>query len=194
MAALQHPAIIGDLKTACSLLQTCKSWRTALQQCQAGHLKITLPPDVAEASSVQNTQQFARFAGWLLPHAGLVAGISLQTPSGEAQQRAAFCDTAEQLLVLAFRGAAAHGRPATTNAAGGAAAAAAAAAAAPLQLSTFKSRVMRSPELLQALPAAALTQLVLTYSNSWQTGLKLQYQRLCKGAGAAHSTTRAAAG
>jgi hypothetical protein len=129
-----------------------------------------LPPDAAEASSVQNTQQFARFAGWLPRHAGLVAGISLQTPSGEPQQRAAFCDTAEQLLVLAMREAAAHGRPTTTSAA----------AAAPLQLSSFKSRVMRSPELLQALPAAALTQLVLTYSNSWQTGLNFHTSGFAK--------------
>jgi hypothetical protein len=167
MAALQHPAITGDVKTVCSLLRTCKSWRAALQQCQAGHLNITMPPATAAESSVQSTQQFARFAGWLPAHAGLVASISMQGASGQSEQRAAFHDTAEQLLVFGLRQAAADGRPTATSAAGGAAAAA---AAPPLQLRSFKSSVLRSPALLHALPAAALTRLELTRTDSWHAG------------------------
>jgi hypothetical protein len=164
VAALQHPAITGDVKTVSSMLQTCKSWRTALQQCKAGNLTVSLPTRGAAAaappSNVQSTQQIACFAGWLPQHAGLISGISLQEPRGEYEQRAAYCDIAEQLLVLSLKEAAAYGRPA----------AAAAAAAAELQLASFASNIIRSPALLHALPAAALTQLVLSHSGSWRDG------------------------
>jgi hypothetical protein len=103
MTALQHPAITGDFKTVCSLLQTCKSWRTTLQQCQAGHRNITMPPGTTAASSIRRTQKIARFAAWLALHAGLVASINLQEPTPGLQQQAAYCDTAEQLLVFGLK-------------------------------------------------------------------------------------------
>jgi hypothetical protein len=141
------------------MLQTCRSWRTALQQCKAGNLTVRLPNiagAAAEPSSVQSVRSVACFAGWLPQHAGLISGIRLLEPLGGYEQWPAYCDIAEQLLVFSLKEAAAYGRPL---------------AAAELQLATFESTSMRSPALLHALPAAALTQLVLTHTESWRAGL-----------------------
>jgi hypothetical protein len=60
-AALQHPAVTSDITAVCSLLQTCKSWRSAVQQCSAGHLSI----NTGSITSLRNPGQLSCFAAWL---------------------------------------------------------------------------------------------------------------------------------
>jgi hypothetical protein len=87
-------------------------------------------------------------------------------------ERDAYCDVAQQLLVHSLQEAAA--RPsASSSSAAAAAAAAAADSHAVLQLRSFSTDFIRSPALLHALPAAALTQLSLQYNFAWRKDLNL---------------------
>lgn len=136
--ALQHPAITGDLRAVCSLLQTCKAWRAALQQCTAGHLSI----NVGTCPAIHQPKRLSRFAVWLTKHSGLVGGLNFlhRHPA-----TADLCAAAEQVLALSVQHAATR---------------VAAAGTAPLlRLRSVSLDFLYSPLLLQALPAAALTQL-----------------------------------
>ncbi|WIA34094.1 hypothetical protein OEZ86_012469 [Tetradesmus obliquus] len=143
--ALQHPFLSSDAKTVCSLLQTCKSWRVAQQQCAAGNLDIS-------TSSMKGQQQLALFCCWLQQQGGLVASIHCAGPKEDADE-----DVSEQLMVLGLQ--AACGRAATTSSA-------AAAAVARMQLRSLSTSVVRSAAQLRALPAAALTHLHLNMEDS----------------------------
>jgi hypothetical protein len=83
----------------------------------------------------------------------------------------AFCNVAEQLLVLSLQEAAA--RPLSSPSATAAAAAAAPAPHDVLQSRRFSTNFIRSAALLHALPAAALTQLRLQSTNAWRSDLNV---------------------
>jgi hypothetical protein len=166
-AALQHPFISSDVKTVCSLLQTCKNWRAAMQQCAAGNLRVCIRSSAAE-QQWRSMQKLALFCSWLKQHAGLVGSISFagadvwRCHSNESVAAGyAYCDAAEQLLALGVQEAA------------GAAAAPPAAALmrTALQLHSCSISCVRSPALLLALPAS-LTLLDLSHSSrAWRSGL-----------------------
>jgi hypothetical protein len=85
----------------------------------------------------------------------------------------AYCDIVDHLLVSSFQQLAVAGAAAHPAATAGAAAVAAAAAPAALQLRSFSTDIIRSPALLRALPAAALTRLDLQHSGCWRSDLDL---------------------
>jgi hypothetical protein len=159
---MQHPDISSDAKAVCSLLQTCRSWRAALQQCSAGNLCVYIG-SAWTGEQWQGIQQLSLFCGWLHNQAGLVQEIRLSHPYFDSQrEQDAYCDVAAQLLVHSLQEAAAG--PST---------AAAAEARAVLKLRSFSTESVRSPALLHALPAAALTQLSLQYNFAWRKDLNL---------------------
>jgi hypothetical protein len=111
----------------------------------------------------QQTQQVSRFADWLRQHAGLVKHLGIQQlrfPARIAQSSKHLIqqsEEAEQLLAAALQAAAAVAvGPAT----------AAAAAVLPLRLHSFAGSRLFTAVLLQALPAAALTRVLLMGSAS----------------------------
>jgi hypothetical protein len=156
------------------LLQACRSWRAALQQCSAGNLCVCIGSTGGAGQEWKSIQQLSRFCSWLRKQAGLVQEISVACPifSNDAEEDA-YCDAAEQLLVASLQEAAA--RPLASSAAAAAATAPTAAAAhAVLQLRSFSTKFIRSPALLHALPAAALTQLSLQQdTHPWRKDLSL---------------------
>jgi hypothetical protein len=158
-AALQHPLISSDARTVCSLLQTCKTWRAALQ-CAAGNLHFRIDSARAAEKEVQSLQKLALFCSWLKQHAGLVSSIRFDGTYirfGSTQGGDAYCDAAEQLLALGLQEAAA-----------------APPAAAPmrtaLQLRSCSIHCIRSSALLLALPAS-VTHLDLQHSRAWRSGI-----------------------
>jgi hypothetical protein len=161
--ALQHPAITGNFRTVCSLLRTCKAWQAALQQCTAGHLSI----NTAFAPSLHKPLALSRFAVWLPKHSGLVGQLLLGRERNSKQTADEFA-AAEQILALSIQHAANR---------------AAAPEAAPLlRLRSITINFVCSPALLQALPAAALTKLVLSYSrNDWPAHLNLNSSNITQG-------------
>jgi hypothetical protein len=170
---MQHSDISSNAKAVCSLLQTCRSWQGALQQCSAGNLSVCIG-SAGAGQQWNSIQQLSLFCSWLRRQPGLVQEICLFHPLFEsATEQNAFCNVAEQLLVLSLQEAA--GR-ASTSPSAAAAAAAAAAAPAPhsvLQLRRFSTNFIRSAALLHALPAAALTQLRLQHSSAWRSDLNV---------------------
>jgi hypothetical protein len=176
LAFLQHPAISSSMTAVRSLLCTCKSWRAALQLCGAANLCITIrssslprfclsQPYMSDSAwQQQNIQQLPYFGRWLVQHAGLVGHIYLETPCGFVQP-GQYCDTVEETLAAALQAAAA--RPAA-----GAVGSAAVAQLPQLQLRSFTSFTSfgENAALLQALPAAGLTQLELGHSGGWGNG------------------------
>jgi anti-anti-sigma regulatory factor len=164
--AFQHPAITGDVKTVRNLLQTCKAWQAALQQCSAGHLNIK----IVISPSTFTRQALAHFAGWLPKHSGLVGELYVfcRRINEPKYVFAIECAAAEQILALSIQHAANR---------------AAAPEAAPLlRLRSSTIRDLYSPALLQALPAAALTKLVLRYSRKdWPAHLSLNSSHITQG-------------
>jgi hypothetical protein len=174
-AALQHPFISSDVKTVCSLLQTCKNWRAAMQQSAAGNMRVCVPRSYAAEQHIRSMQKLALFCSWLKQHAGLVGSIVFEgadvwcfhSDSSDEVVAAghAYCDAAEQLLALGVQEAAAVGAAPPP--------AAAALMRTALQLHSCSISCVRSPALLLALPAS-LTHLDLTYSSRvWRSGLCL---------------------
>jgi hypothetical protein len=161
--AFQHPAITGNIRTVCSLLRTCKAWQAALQQSSAGHLSIhtTISP------SLHKRLALSRLAGWLPKHSGLVGELAVgvvRFPVPDADE----CAAAEQILALSIQHAANR--------------AAALEAASLLRLRSIFMRSLHSPALLQALPAAALTKLMLWYSREeWSAHLSLNSSNITQG-------------
>jgi hypothetical protein len=171
---IQHSDVGSDAKAVCSLLQTCRSWRGALQQCSAGKLCASMGS--AHAGHWDSIQQLSLFCSWLQQQAGLVQEICVAHPySDSIPEQDAYCDAAEQLLMLSLQEAAGRRAtpPSSSSSAAAAGSPAAAAAPAALQLRSFSTNFMRSPALLRALPAAALTQLTLERTGAWRTGLDL---------------------
>jgi hypothetical protein len=164
-AALQHPSISGDEKIVCSLLQTCKPWRAAVQQCTAGNLHIHMGSWYAD-DYMRSMQKLALFGSWLKQHAGLVSSISFAganmapTCGGYTDAGAAYCDAAEQMLALGLQEAAAAAAEPT----------AAALQRTALQLQSCSIDCVRSSARLLALPTS-LTQLRLAHCDSWRSGL-----------------------
>jgi hypothetical protein len=161
-AALQHRYISEDEETVCSLLQTCKTWRSAVQQCAAGNLHIYIGSNYAN-QHLRSMQKLALFCSWLKQHAGLVGsiaftGVSMSEASTEAG--AAYCDAAEQLLALSLQEAAAVPAAPTGVAQMRTA----------LQLQGCSIHCVRSSALLLALPAS-LQHLHLQHSKAWRSGL-----------------------
>jgi hypothetical protein len=159
-AALQHPSISDDVQTVCRLLQTCKTWRTALQQCAAGNLRIHRGSPRPE-QDMESMQDLALFCSWLKQHAGLVGSVNFQGPNTgifRTRGRDAYCDAAEQLLALGLQEAAAAAPAAVTPMRN------------PLQLRSCSISCVRSPALLLALPMS-VTRLDLQYSEAWRSGL-----------------------
>jgi hypothetical protein len=119
-------------------------------------------------SNLKSIQQLSLFCSWLRKQGGLVQEVRvshLYIESTPWPEQDAYCDVAEQLLVLSLQEAAA--RPSTSSSSS------AAAAHAVLQLRSFSTDFVRSPALLHALPAAALTQLSLQHTCRWRKGLDL---------------------
>jgi hypothetical protein len=164
--AFQHPAITGDVKTVRNLLQTCKAWQAALQQCSAGHLSIK----IVMTPSTFTRQALSHFAGWLPKHSGLVGELYVfcRRINDPKYVFAIECAAAEQMLALSIQHAANK---------------AAAPEAAPLlRLRSSTIRDLYSPALLLALPAAALTKLVLRYSREdWPAHLSLNSSHITQG-------------
>jgi hypothetical protein len=118
-AAIQHPLISSDTKTVCSLLQTCKSWRAAMQQCAGGNLHISIGSTM-EVQCIKGLQKLALFCSWLQQHGALVSLMEFVGPfSGDAEERNAYCDTAARLLVLSLQEARGHGATLQSAAAAG---------------------------------------------------------------------------
>jgi hypothetical protein len=145
------------------LLRTCKAWQAALQQCSAGHLSI----NTAFAPSLHKPLALSRFAVWLPKHSGLVGQLVFGRERNFKQTADEFA-AAEQILALSIQHAAHR---------------AAAPEAAPLlRLRSITINFLCSPALLQALPAAALTKLVLSYSrNDWPAHLPLNSSNITQG-------------
>jgi hypothetical protein len=177
-AALQHPSISSDPRTVCSLLQTCKSWRVALQHCAAGNLHLKIGESWRQLKQIQ---KLALFCEWLRQHGGLVLGIDFSPPYN-VEEPNEYCDIVGQLLVSSLQesaGAVAAANP--VAAAGAATPAAAAAAPAVMKLRNFSTDLVRSPALLRALPAATLTRLDLQHGSSWRSGLNLNSSSIAAG-------------
>jgi hypothetical protein len=163
--AFEHPAITGNLRTVCSLLQTCKAWQAVLQQCSAGHLSI----NPMTCLSLHKLSGLSCFAAWLPKHSGLVGELHVCHLLGSMFRRTADeCVAAEQILALSIQHAANR---------------AAAPEAAPLlRLRSVTLTSLRSAALLQALPAAALTKLVVRYSQmDWAVHLSLNSCNVTQG-------------
>jgi hypothetical protein len=171
------PLVSSDLKTVCNLLQTCKSWRVALQHCAAGNLHLSIGESWRQLKQIQS---IALLCEWLRQHGGLVSGIEYRAPSA-VEERGAYFDIVEQLLVSSLQEPAAAAAAAKAAAGAGAAAAASAAAPAALQLRSFSTDMIRSPALLRALPAATLTRLDLQHSICWRNDLNLNSSSIAAG-------------
>jgi hypothetical protein len=167
---MQHSDISSDARAVCSLLQTCRSWRAALQQCSAGNLCVYIG-GAWTGEQWQGIHKLSLFCGWLHSQAGLVQEIRLSHPYFDSQrEQDAYCDVAAQLLVHSLQETAA--RPSIASAAASALSATAYARAV-LKLRSFSASFIRSSALLHALPAAALTQLSLQHTSAWRKDLDL---------------------
>jgi hypothetical protein len=61
---MQHSDISSNAKAVCSLLQTCRSWRGALQQCSAGNLSVCIG-SAGAGQHWNSIQQLSLFCSWL---------------------------------------------------------------------------------------------------------------------------------
>jgi hypothetical protein len=157
------PSISSDVQTVRRLLQTCNSWRAAVQQCAAGNLRIRIHSNLAAEQQMKSMQKLARFGTWLKQHAGLVSSISFEGANmgwGYYEPGDAYCEAAEQLLALALQEAAAAAPQA--DAAAAAAPPAAAQMRTALQLRNCSIHCVWSSALLLALPPS-VTHLDLTH-------------------------------
>lgn len=91
----------ADQQTVCSLLQVCKAWRTAVQQCKSGQVSIVISGVSwktdrvgRSAARTQWMQRFTAATSWLRTYPGLVGSVSL-SPSHVGQ---AAWETAINLL------------------------------------------------------------------------------------------------
>uniref|UniRef100_A0A383VTL5 F-box domain-containing protein n=1 Tax=Tetradesmus obliquus TaxID=3088 RepID=A0A383VTL5_TETOB len=118
----------------------------AAECCRDLHIR-TVPP-----LRIQGIHKLALICSWLQRQAGLVSSIEVYYPHlwrCEFKDSDTCFDTAEQLLTLSLQ------------------------TAAGAQLRSFSTRIVRSPALLCALPAAALTRLELQHSSAWRSSLDL---------------------
>jgi hypothetical protein len=66
---LQHPAVSTNPRLLCALMQSCKAWQQAAQQCGTSNTAVTLSYNAP-------LPQLHGFAEWLVKHAPLVRSIS----------------------------------------------------------------------------------------------------------------------
>ncbi|WIA29600.1 hypothetical protein OEZ86_012090 [Tetradesmus obliquus] len=158
--ALQHPAVTADPQTVCCVLQTCRSWRAAVQQAAAGTTIIDL-------HSLHSIAKLSQFAAWIPRHAGMLAELFLTVPQSgcEGLSAESYATAAEQVLLLALQ---------NTAAAAGAHAVFPASPASPrpavlqpLRLRVFSTDFLSGPGLLAALPAATLTSLGVKHMQGY---------------------------
>ncbi|KAF6257928.1 hypothetical protein COO60DRAFT_1168827 [Scenedesmus sp. NREL 46B-D3] len=155
--ALQHPALTADPQTVCCLLQTCRSWRAAVQQAAAGTTVIDL-------RSLHSIAKLSQFAAWIPRHAGMLAEVSLTLPQTEDDGLSTqhYATAAEQIILLALQNVAAAAASAAAGSSG-------TPAAVPqlLRLQVFCTDFLSGAGLLAFLPAATLTKLSVKYMGGY---------------------------
>jgi hypothetical protein len=141
-----------------SMLQTCRSWRHAVQHAAAG-------TTVINCSSLHSIAKLSQFAAWISKHAGMLAEIHLTTPRADIDGlcKRDYATAAEQIISLALQtSAAAAAASAVAAALVAAAPAAAASAPQPLRLRKLSTDFLSGPGLLTGLPAATLIKLCIS--------------------------------
>lgn len=166
--ALQHPAISFDPNNICKLLQTCKSWKAAVQQSSAGLTEINLSCDFQSVE--RPLQVMTSLSAWLPKCLGLVRRLNISTTRNSTwdpnAESAAVLAAAEALLAFSLQ-AEVH-----QLLQGGATAAAAMGVHLEpqlrrrLQLQQYSSNTLTSLRVISALPAATLTRLALSELDS----------------------------
>lgn len=138
ITALQHPAVELEPCDLCSLLQTCHSWRSAIQQSAA----TIITAYVSVCENPRKLSAFASFAAWMQKHAGLLESIKLHAPNGEWHGITAqdYCSAVDNMLTLAMRATLVGRAPS-------------------LQLKAFSTDHLGRASVLEALPANTLPHL-----------------------------------
>lgn len=110
---LQHPELSADPKLVCAVMQSCKAWRQAVQQCGACNTAMAF-------NYYLSLPQLRGFADWLVKHAPLVRNITANVdPDDTSDDESDYDDClpsardvgeAHQILLGALQSAAAGSR------------------------------------------------------------------------------------
>lgn len=77
---LEQQSITLDQQAVCNLLQACKAWRAAVQQCKSGQVGISVKADGSELLKHNRwLQRLAAATSWLSKHVGLMGSLTMNS-------------------------------------------------------------------------------------------------------------------